>query len=188
MCFEEFTTSPYEMLLLVKEFFQDINQLLQNQETFEKDCSQVYRRTCLGPRKGESSPGEMMRLYLTLGGLDLPAWSSLRAACPRPWAHAGAVGTARVWSSSLSLGWWPLPWGGLGAVSASSVSVSSWGGERGLVTLWRWGLGRILPETGPGQSGVLRGSKEVSPPAWLEASRSARSQSPSTRLSVTRRD
>ncbi|NXG68804.1 CSF1 factor, partial [Baryphthengus martii] len=57
MCFEEFTTSPYEMLVLVKEFFQDINQLLQNQETFEKDCSQVYRRTCLGPRKAESSPG-----------------------------------------------------------------------------------------------------------------------------------
>ncbi|NXI38834.1 CSF1 factor, partial [Galbula dea] len=57
MCFEEFTTSPYEMLVLVKEFFQDINQLLQNQETFEKDCSQVYRRTCLGPREAESSPG-----------------------------------------------------------------------------------------------------------------------------------
>ncbi|XP_051499720.1 macrophage colony-stimulating factor 1 isoform X1 [Apus apus] len=57
MCFEEFTTSPYEMLVLVKEFFQDINQLLQNQETFEKDCSQVYRRTCVGPRKAGSSPG-----------------------------------------------------------------------------------------------------------------------------------
>ncbi|XP_074971637.1 macrophage colony-stimulating factor 1 isoform X1 [Phalacrocorax aristotelis] len=57
MCFEEFTTSPYEMLLLVKQFFQDINQLLQNQETFEKDCSQVYRRTCLGPRDAGSSPG-----------------------------------------------------------------------------------------------------------------------------------
>ncbi|NXW66221.1 CSF1 factor, partial [Eurystomus gularis] len=57
MCFKEFTTSPYEMLVLVKEFFQDINQLLQNKETFEKDCSQVYRRTCLGPRKAESSPG-----------------------------------------------------------------------------------------------------------------------------------
>ncbi|XP_061869505.1 macrophage colony-stimulating factor 1 isoform X1 [Colius striatus] len=57
MCFEEFTTSPYEMLVLVKQFFQDINQLLQNQETFEKDCSQVYRRTCLGPRKAGSSPG-----------------------------------------------------------------------------------------------------------------------------------
>ncbi|KAM6369960.1 macrophage colony-stimulating factor 1 isoform 2-T2 [Pluvialis apricaria] len=57
MCFEEFTTSPYEMLVLVKQFFQDINQLLQNQETFEKDCSQVYRRTCLEPKKAESSPG-----------------------------------------------------------------------------------------------------------------------------------
>ncbi|KAM9369532.1 LOW QUALITY PROTEIN: macrophage colony-stimulating factor 1 [Phaethornis superciliosus] len=56
-CFEEFTTSPYEMLVLVKEFFQDINQLLQNQESFEKDCSQVYRRTCLGLRKAASSPG-----------------------------------------------------------------------------------------------------------------------------------
>ncbi|KAM6114475.1 macrophage colony-stimulating factor 1 [Phoenicopterus ruber ruber] len=57
MCFEEFTTSPYEMLVLVKQFFQDINQLLQNQETFQKDCSQVYHSTCLGPRKAESSPG-----------------------------------------------------------------------------------------------------------------------------------
>ncbi|NWX03858.1 CSF1 factor, partial [Caloenas nicobarica] len=56
MCFEEFTTSPYEMLVLVKQFFQDINQLLQNQETFEKDCSQVYRRSCPGPGAG-SSPG-----------------------------------------------------------------------------------------------------------------------------------
>ncbi|XP_071624525.1 macrophage colony-stimulating factor 1 isoform X2 [Heliangelus exortis] len=56
MCFEEFTTSPYEMLVLVKEFFQDINELLQNQESFEKDCSQVYRRACLGPRKAASSP------------------------------------------------------------------------------------------------------------------------------------
>ncbi|NXD77683.1 CSF1 factor, partial [Halcyon senegalensis] len=57
MCYEEFTTSPYEMLVLVKEFFQDINELLQSEETFEKDCSQVYRRTCLGPRKVESSLG-----------------------------------------------------------------------------------------------------------------------------------
>ncbi|OPJ88990.1 macrophage colony-stimulating factor 1 isoform A [Patagioenas fasciata monilis] len=54
MCFEEFTTSPYEMLVLVKQFFQDINQLLQNQETFEKDCSQVYRRSCPGPGAGAS--------------------------------------------------------------------------------------------------------------------------------------
>ncbi|KAM8988069.1 macrophage colony-stimulating factor 1 isoform 2-T2 [Ara ararauna] len=57
MCFEEFTTSPYEMLVLVKHFFQDINQLLQNQETFERDCSQVYRRACLAPRKAGASPG-----------------------------------------------------------------------------------------------------------------------------------
>ncbi|NXS94909.1 CSF1 factor, partial [Jacana jacana] len=57
MCFEEFTTSPYEMLVLVKQFFQDINQLLENQETFEKDCSWVYRRTCLEPKRAGSSPG-----------------------------------------------------------------------------------------------------------------------------------
>ncbi|NXV70770.1 CSF1 factor, partial [Atlantisia rogersi] len=57
MCFEEFTTSPYEMLVLVKQFFQDINQLLQNKETFEKDCSQVYRRTCQGPKKAAPPPG-----------------------------------------------------------------------------------------------------------------------------------
>ncbi|XP_077645177.1 macrophage colony-stimulating factor 1 [Lonchura striata] len=57
MCFKEFTTSPYEMLVLVKDFFQDIKRLLQNQETFEKDCSRVYRRVCPGPRKAGSSPG-----------------------------------------------------------------------------------------------------------------------------------
>ncbi|NXU91685.1 CSF1 factor, partial [Xiphorhynchus elegans] len=57
MCFKEFTTSPYEMLVLVKDFFQDINQLLQNRETFEKDCSQVYHRACPGPREDESPPG-----------------------------------------------------------------------------------------------------------------------------------
>ncbi|KAM9520085.1 macrophage colony-stimulating factor 1 isoform 1-T1 [Guaruba guarouba] len=57
MCFEEFTTSPYEMLVLVKHFFRDINQLLQNQETFERDCSQVYHRACLAPRKAGASPG-----------------------------------------------------------------------------------------------------------------------------------
>ncbi|XP_039941816.1 macrophage colony-stimulating factor 1 isoform X4 [Hirundo rustica] len=56
MCFKEFTTSPYEMLVLVKDFFQDIKRLLQNQETFEKDCSRVYRRACPGPRKAGSSP------------------------------------------------------------------------------------------------------------------------------------
>nr|XP_047911047.1 macrophage colony-stimulating factor 1 [Anser cygnoides] len=57
MCFEEFTTSPYEMLALVKQFFQDINLLLQSKETFEKDCSQVYRSMCVGPRQPSSSPG-----------------------------------------------------------------------------------------------------------------------------------
>ncbi|XP_035202735.1 macrophage colony-stimulating factor 1 isoform X2 [Oxyura jamaicensis] len=56
MCFEEFTTSPYEMLALVKQFFQDINLLLQSKETFEKDCSQVYRSMCVGPRQPSSSP------------------------------------------------------------------------------------------------------------------------------------
>ncbi|XP_010151110.1 PREDICTED: LOW QUALITY PROTEIN: macrophage colony-stimulating factor 1, partial [Eurypyga helias] len=56
-CFEEFTTSPHEMLVLVKQFFQDIKQLLQSQETFEKDCSHIYRRTCLGPKKAGPSPG-----------------------------------------------------------------------------------------------------------------------------------
>ncbi|XP_063274359.1 macrophage colony-stimulating factor 1 isoform X1 [Prinia subflava] len=57
MCFKDFTTSPYEMLVLVKDFFQDIKRLLQNQETFEKNCSQVYHRACPGPRKAGSSPG-----------------------------------------------------------------------------------------------------------------------------------
>ncbi|XP_038018629.1 macrophage colony-stimulating factor 1 isoform X2 [Motacilla alba alba] len=57
MCFKEFTTSPYEMLVLVKDFFQEIKRLLQDQKTFEKDCSRVYRRVCLVPKKSGSSPG-----------------------------------------------------------------------------------------------------------------------------------
>ncbi|XP_021232589.1 macrophage colony-stimulating factor 1 [Numida meleagris] len=57
MCFEEFTTSPYEMLVLVRWFFKDIKQLLQSKETFEKDCSQVYRSACAGPRQHGPSPG-----------------------------------------------------------------------------------------------------------------------------------
>ncbi|XP_031989153.1 macrophage colony-stimulating factor 1 isoform X2 [Corvus moneduloides] len=72
MCFKEFTTSPYEMLVLVKDFFQDIKRLLQNQETFEKDCSRVYRRTCLGPRKAGSSPAASC--------LSFP-WPSLQGEC-----------------------------------------------------------------------------------------------------------
>lgn len=56
-CFEDFTTSPYEMLVLVRQFFQDIKQLLHNKETFEKDCSQVYRSACAGPQQRSSSPG-----------------------------------------------------------------------------------------------------------------------------------
>ncbi|XP_048782201.1 macrophage colony-stimulating factor 1 isoform X2 [Lagopus muta] len=55
-CFEDFTTSPYEMLVLVRQFFQDIKQLLHNKETFEKDCSQVYRSACAGPQQRSSSP------------------------------------------------------------------------------------------------------------------------------------
>jgi len=146
MCFEEFTTSPYEMLVLVKEFFQDINQLLQNQETFEKDCSQVYRRTCSGPRETGSSPGETPRLCLCpanpcrAGSLGSPAWSSLTAVRARRWAPAGAVGTARVCvGPRLCRSAGGRPHGV--AVSASSASVSSWGWEKGLAALWRWDLG-----------------------------------------------
>ncbi|XP_039941814.1 macrophage colony-stimulating factor 1 isoform X2 [Hirundo rustica] len=72
MCFKEFTTSPYEMLVLVKDFFQDIKRLLQNQETFEKDCSRVYRRACPGPRKAGSSPAASC--------LSFP-WPSLQGEC-----------------------------------------------------------------------------------------------------------
>ncbi|OXB67219.1 hypothetical protein ASZ78_015860, partial [Callipepla squamata] len=57
MCFEEFTTSPYEMLVLVRRFFQDIDRLLQGRETFEKDCSLVYRSACVGPRQHSPPPG-----------------------------------------------------------------------------------------------------------------------------------
>lgn len=94
MCFKEFTTSPYEMLVLVKDFFQDIKRLLQNQETFEKDCSRVYRRTCLGPGKAGSSPGEMPRLGLCpvnlcqSGGLGLTCMEQLKSRV--------SVGVARV--------------------------------------------------------------------------------------------
>ncbi|XP_068774554.1 macrophage colony-stimulating factor 1 isoform X2 [Struthio camelus] len=59
-CFREFTTSPYEMLALVKQFFHDIDLLLQTKETFEKDCSHVYRKVCLEPEQ-TSSPLEQHR-------------------------------------------------------------------------------------------------------------------------------
>ncbi|XP_017676813.1 PREDICTED: macrophage colony-stimulating factor 1 isoform X2 [Lepidothrix coronata] len=72
MCFKEFTTSPYEMLVLVKDFFQDINQLLQNQETFEKDCSHVYHRACLGPRGAESPPEQRRKEPPGREGLQEP--------------------------------------------------------------------------------------------------------------------
>ncbi|XP_074971638.1 macrophage colony-stimulating factor 1 isoform X2 [Phalacrocorax aristotelis] len=83
-------------------------------------------------------------------------------------------GTCLRRSLSLSLGWWPSLWGGVGGVSASSASV--WG-EPGL------GEGAGYP-SGPNPAGnkareMLRGNKEASPLARLEASGSAPSQSPS---------
>lgn len=131
MCFEEFTTSPYEMLVLVKQFFQDINQLLQNQETFEKDCSQVYRRSCPGPRAG-SSPGETPRLCRG-GGLGLACMEQLESRMSPSAGTRGrrGHGTCLPWSPSLSLGWWPSPGGGLGGVSVSGGSPR---GEKGLGT------------------------------------------------------
>ncbi|XP_064354136.1 macrophage colony-stimulating factor 1 isoform X2 [Dromaius novaehollandiae] len=58
-CSREFTTSPYEMLALVKQFFHDLSLLLQAKETFEKDCSRVYRERCPAPTG--SSPPEQRR-------------------------------------------------------------------------------------------------------------------------------
>lgn len=94
MCFKEFTTSPYEMLVLVKDFFQDIKRLLQNQETFEKDCSRVYRRVCPGPRKAGSSPGEMPRLGLC--PVNLCQSGELGLACMEHLESRVSVGVARV--------------------------------------------------------------------------------------------
>lgn len=97
MCFKEFTTSPYEMLVLVKDFFQDIKRLLQNQETFEKDCSRVYRRACPGPRKAGSSPGEMPRLGLCpenlcqSGGLGLACMEHLKSCVSVAHVHCGPL-------------------------------------------------------------------------------------------------
>lgn len=117
MCFKEFTTSPYEMLVLVKDFFQDIKRLLQERETFEKDCSRVYRRVCLGPKKAGSSPGEMPRLGLC--PVNLCQSGGLGLACMEHLKSRVSVGVARV-----HLG--PFP------VSASSASVS---GEKGLAAI-----------------------------------------------------
>ncbi|XP_025912480.1 macrophage colony-stimulating factor 1, partial [Apteryx rowi] len=60
-CFREFATSPYEMLALVKRFFHDLNLLLQAKETFEKDCSHVYRKRCPEPEQTSSSSPEQRR-------------------------------------------------------------------------------------------------------------------------------
>ncbi|XP_025891850.1 macrophage colony-stimulating factor 1 [Nothoprocta perdicaria] len=57
-CLAEFSTSPYEMLVLVKRFFEELAVLLQRQETFAKDCSHVYRARCPSPRRPTASaPG-----------------------------------------------------------------------------------------------------------------------------------
>ncbi|NXD15601.1 CSF1 factor, partial [Nothocercus nigrocapillus] len=57
-CLAEFSTSPYEMLVLVKRFFEDLAVLLQRRETFAKDCSHVYRAQCPSPRRpAASAPG-----------------------------------------------------------------------------------------------------------------------------------
>ncbi|XP_010211947.1 PREDICTED: macrophage colony-stimulating factor 1 [Tinamus guttatus] len=57
-CLAEFSTSPYEMLVLVKRFFEDLAVLLQRREPFAKDCSHVYRTQCPSPRRPTASaPG-----------------------------------------------------------------------------------------------------------------------------------
>ncbi|NXY38907.1 CSF1 factor, partial [Pomatorhinus ruficollis] len=110
MCFKEFTTSPYEMLVLVKDFFQDIKRLLQNQETFEKDCSRVYRRACPGPKNAGSSPGEMPRLSLCPvnlcqpGGLGLACMEHLKSHVSHNTENGGtAVPPTRCMTLAVSL-------------------------------------------------------------------------------------
>ncbi|XP_010726285.2 macrophage colony-stimulating factor 1, partial [Meleagris gallopavo] len=135
MCFEEFTTSPYEMLVLVRQFFQDIKQLLQNKETFEKDCSQVYRSACAGPQQHSSSPGV---------GTD-PDCNCLSPALPsatQPSLSAASRAGRDVAPSSTR-----VPYRQLGGIlaelgsSASSEPPSSMEGSSGAEELPGTGLG-----------------------------------------------
>ncbi|XP_067166684.1 macrophage colony-stimulating factor 1 [Apteryx mantelli] len=97
-CFREFATSPYEMLALVKRFFHDLNLLLQAKETFEKDCSHVYRKRCLEPEQtSSSSPG--------LGTApDRPGLSPALPSATQPsLSTAGPVGRQAVAAASARI-------------------------------------------------------------------------------------
>ncbi|XP_059723631.1 macrophage colony-stimulating factor 1 isoform X1 [Haemorhous mexicanus] len=148
MCFKEFTTSPYEMLVLVKDFFQDIKRLLQEQETFEKDCSRVYRRVCPGPKKAGSSPGVGTDPDCNCLSPALPSATqpSLSAATGRDMAPA----STRVPSSLLHAT--------LADLEAPSQPPSSTDGGSGTEEVLAAGLGDTALALAPGMKQTAPGS------------------------------
>uniref|UniRef100_A0A8C3MAP9 Uncharacterized protein n=2 Tax=Geospiza parvula TaxID=87175 RepID=A0A8C3MAP9_GEOPR len=150
MCFKEFTTSPYEMLVLVKDFFQDIKRLLQEQETFAKDCSHVYRRVCLGPKKAGSSPGVGTDPDCNCLSPALPSATqpSLSAATGRDAAPA----STRVPSSLLHAT--------LADLEAPSQPPSSTDGGSGT---------EEVPAAGLGDTALAPGMKQTAPGSSAEA-------------------
>lgn len=144
--------------MLVKDFFQDIKRLLQNQETFEKDCSRVYRRACLGPRKAGSSPGEMPRLGL----------------CPVSPCQPGGLGLACMEHlESRGCSTCP-PW----PLSLCRRALHQCQGRRG------W----LPPECGIWAKSYWKQGEAEMPRGTKEASGSALSQSPGAGWSLTRRN
>ncbi|NXA39664.1 CSF1 factor, partial [Eudromia elegans] len=107
-CLAELSTSPYEMLVLVKRFFEELAVLLQRRETFAKDCGPVYRARCPAPpRPTAPAPGvgtdpEGQVLSPALPPATQPSLSA--ASAPGPSGHPHGA-----------LAWPPATEGGSGA-------------------------------------------------------------------------
>uniref|UniRef100_A0A8C4YLL9 Macrophage colony-stimulating factor 1 n=1 Tax=Gopherus evgoodei TaxID=1825980 RepID=A0A8C4YLL9_9SAUR len=56
-CSREFSMPPEKMLQLVKDFFQEIMDLLDKNVDFKRDCSKAYQKCSNAPKKEPPSPG-----------------------------------------------------------------------------------------------------------------------------------
>uniref|UniRef100_A0A8C0JII6 Macrophage colony-stimulating factor 1 n=1 Tax=Chelonoidis abingdonii TaxID=106734 RepID=A0A8C0JII6_CHEAB len=56
-CSREFSMPPEKMLQLVKDFFQEVMDLLDKNVDFTRDCSKIYQKCSDAPKKEPSSPG-----------------------------------------------------------------------------------------------------------------------------------
>ncbi|XP_062450985.1 macrophage colony-stimulating factor 1 isoform X2 [Rhea pennata] len=155
-CFREFATSPYEMLALVKQFFHDLDALLQTQETFAKDCSHVYRKRCPEPEQSSSpssssSPGvgtdpDGTGLSPALPSATQPSLSAgtpagRLAAAARPRAHYGLPPAGGASGGPAQ------PPAGTDGGSGTEEAAGAWPGEPAAVPALR-GTQRPAPGVG----------------------------------------